>query len=138
MKDSSGDDVDKFLWNEEGIIWGAYTVILDTSAESLLAYLFQMDTYAEHRAHVKENGTLLRKIETNVNGSRSMHYHVGKKLTALDNRLFNANYCWKKLSDGSGYIFGHVPLKEKKFSKQGSDKESKGGFVQGEATGGEV
>ena len=96
MRGTLKEDVDKFLWREGDKIWGGYGVTVDKAAEKLVAEVFDLDTYMNSKRHSKENGSLVRAIKKNVGGSRSRHFRVGKKLTALDYRLFENWYSWKE------------------------------------------
>ena len=109
------ENIDKFLWRKEKKMWGAYGVIVEKAAESLMAQTFALDTYRECRGHLKTNGNLVREIRLNVDGTRSMHFCVGKRLTALDNSLFESWQIWKKMKLGNGgkaCVVGFVPVSE--------------------------
>ena len=67
------------------MVWGGYGVAADKAAEVLLAELFELDTYERQINFLKENGDLVRKLRKNVDGTRSTHYRIGKKFTALGN-----------------------------------------------------
>ena len=122
------------LWNEGGKVWAAYGVTVDKAAENLLAEVFEFDTYAMQQKHLKENGNLVRKFRKNVDGTRSMHFQTGIKLTALDNRLFESWHVWKKTNVsnvGANYMVGFVPLSE----YSGRKFEEKEDYKSGESTG---
>ena len=102
VKGTLKEYVDKFLLTEGGKVWASYGVTVDKAAESLLAEVYEFDTYTMQKSHQEENGTLVRIIRKSEDEINSVHYRVGKRLTALDNHLFEIRYVWKEINFRSG------------------------------------
>ena len=137
IKQSLKENIDKFRWREGDKVWGSYSVILDKSAENVLANEVELDTYEISRLHQKDNGNLPKVVRKNVGGTRSFHYGKAVRLPRpAKDRLFENWFTWKevKLSNGKiSYLVGFVPLKE--YPGKGFVNFSKEGFKIAEATG---
>jgi len=136
VKGTLKDGIDKFLWRDGDKLWGAFGVTVDQSAKGVLAEEFQFDTFEGSEQHFINNGKLPRVLRNEVNRTRSMHYHLGVKVPAATNRLFEMWFVWKevKLENGqTSYILAFVPLTE--YPRGGFKDLSKEGFVLGETTG---
>ncbi|GMI43365.1 hypothetical protein TrCOL_g9828 [Triparma columacea] len=136
VKGTLKEGIDKFLWKEEDNVWAAFGVTVDKSAKGVLAEEFLFDTFASSEKHFKNNGNLPRVIRKDVDGTRSMHYHIGVKVPAATNRLFENWFVWKevKLDNGqTAYMLGFVPLGE--YYGASFTNLSKDGFVIGVTRG---
>jgi hypothetical protein len=136
VKGTLKEGIDKFLWREEDKVWGGYGVTVDKSAKGVLAEQFLLDRFEYSEEHFKINGNLPRAIRKDVSGTRSMHFHLGVKVPATINRLFENWYVWKevKLENGrTSYMLAFVPLTE--YPGGGFKDLSKEGFVLAETTG---
>ena len=136
VKGTLKEGIDKFLWREGDNVWAAFGVTVDKSAKGVLAEQFLLDTFALSEKHFKNNGNLPRTIRNDFEGTRSMHYHAGKKVPAATNRLFENWFVWKevKLENGrTSYMLAFVPLTE--YPGGGFKDLSKEGFVLAETTG---
>merc|ERR1711871_1252825 len=135
VKGTLKEDVDKFLWREEGKVWGAYSVTVDLSAKSVLAEQFELDTYERSTKHRKKKhgDRLARGILKDVDGNRSIYYRLGVHITGLENRLFDNWFTWKEITSSNGrsgnsFIVGFVPLSAGRIFEDGEG-------VLGETTG---
>ncbi|GMI45735.1 hypothetical protein TrCOL_g13458, partial [Triparma columacea] len=136
VKGTLKEGIDKFLWRDGDNVWAAFGVTVDKSAKGVLAEEFLLDTFARSEAHFKNNGNLPRTIRKDVDGTRSVNYHVGKKVPAATNRLFENWFVWKeaKLDNGqTTYMIGFVPLRE--YYGASLTNLSKDGFVVGVTRG---
>jgi hypothetical protein len=116
IKGSLAEGLDKYKWQEKNKLWGAFEVTLDTSAESLLFQLFEMDKYEDARSHHFKYGDLPRKVVKNVDGTRSTHHRVAISFPPpYRNRVFDSSYVWKQVerSNGKrGYVMAFEPLND--------------------------
>ena len=115
VKGTLKEGIDKFLWRDGDNVWAAFGVTVDKSAKGVLAEEFLLDTFARSEKHSQKEGNLPRAIRKDVDGTRSVYYHVGKKVPAATNRLFENWFVWKeaKLDNGqTAYMLGFVPLRE--------------------------
>ena len=62
VKGSLKDDADIFEWFEGHKMWGAYSVVVDKSVQSLLATQLVLDTYQASSMHKKKQGDLPREV----------------------------------------------------------------------------
>ncbi|GMI44875.1 hypothetical protein TrCOL_g12708 [Triparma columacea] len=136
VKGTLKEGVDKFLWRAGDKVWAAFGVTVDKSTKGILAKLFLLDRFEYSEEHFKNNGNLPRVIRNDFEGTRSMHFHLGVKVPAATNRLFENWYVWKevKLENGqTSYMVAFVPLTE--YPGGGFKGLSKEGFVLAETTG---
>ncbi|GMI41984.1 hypothetical protein TrCOL_g13771 [Triparma columacea] len=136
VKGTLKEGIDKFLWREGDNMWGAFGVTVDKSAKGVLAVEFLLDTFALSEKHFKNNGNLPRAIRKEFEGTRSMHCHVGVKVPAATNRLFENWFVWKEAKFDNGqtaYMLGFVPLRE--YYGASFTNLSKDGFVVGVTRG---
>ena len=84
---------------ETGNVWGKASAAIDTSAETVVAYLWNFMSYNRLKTFEEENGTLPR-YETVVPNSRTKLMVSAKRFPkGLGNRLFEAVWVWDKVSD---------------------------------------
>jgi hypothetical protein len=129
--------IDKFQWKEGKNHWGAFRVTVDKSAEDVLAEQFLLESLIRSEMQAKKGGHLPRAIKTNVDGSRSMHYHIGFKIPTITNRIFENWFVWKKIHSSNGraaYMLGFVPVTEYQ-GGGGFAHLSKEGYKLAETTG---
>ena len=116
IKGSLAEGLDKYKWTEKNRLWGAFEVTIDTSAESLLFQLFEIDKYEDARIHHFKYGDLPRRVVKNVDGTRSNHHRVAISFPPpFRNRVFDSSYVWKQVerSNGKrGYVVAFEPLNE--------------------------
>ncbi|GMI44744.1 hypothetical protein TrCOL_g7075 [Triparma columacea] len=62
IKGTLKEGIDKLFWWEEGQLWAATLMNVDTSATRLLAELYEMNTYERSQLHKKKHGSLPRAI----------------------------------------------------------------------------
>jgi hypothetical protein len=88
----------------------------DTSAESLLFQLFEIDKYEDARIHHFKYGDLPRRVVKNVDGTRSTNHRVAISFPPpFRNRVFDSSSVWKQVerSNGKrGYVVAFEPLNE--------------------------
>jgi hypothetical protein len=136
VKGTLKEGIDKFLWREGDNVWAAFGVTVDKSAKGILAEEFLLDTFENSEGHLKNNGNLPRVTRNDFEGTRGLHYHLGVKVPAATNRLFENWFVWKevKLENGrTSYMLAFVPLTE--YPGGGFKDLSKEGFVLAESTG---
>ncbi|GMH49289.1 hypothetical protein TrRE_jg11490, partial [Triparma retinervis] len=79
---------DKFTWKEGPKEWAAYSVTVDKSAKEMLAHFMELDTYSHNIRFHEANGSLLRIVKENVEGTRSAHILTGIRVPKpASNRL---------------------------------------------------
>ena len=87
-------DVEKFLWNEGDHIWGAFSCLLDISADKCLARMFEVKSYANCRDHLYNHGSMPQIVTNNIDETRGMHYTgKGRQRVASSDERSEANKC---------------------------------------------
>ena len=84
------DPVEKFMYQpKEGgeAIWGMSVADIDKSAESVFAYLWLLDTYAQ-KAKRKNVNDAFRQVWENLGGSRALQFSKTFSLPGLSDRIF--------------------------------------------------
>ncbi|GMI25113.1 hypothetical protein TrCOL_g11460, partial [Triparma columacea] len=136
VKGTLKEGIDKFLWRDGDNVWAAFGVTVDKSAKGVMAEQFLLDTFEKSEKHFKNHGNLPRVIRNDFEGTRSMHYHLGVKVPAATNRLFEMWFVWKEVileNDKTSYMSAFVPLTE--YPGGGFKDLSKEGFVLAETRG---
>jgi len=91
IKGAVRSKVHKFLWTEGKHIWSALSCQGDTTAEKMLAEVFEAGTYGLSANHKVKHGNLPRLIRKNVDGSRGLHYTNGVSFPSpMQHRLFQS------------------------------------------------
>lgn len=126
--------LDKVMWvDDTNEIWGSYGCQVDISAESMLAHLYELQTYDEALIHQNQNGDLPRTIKKNVGGSRSMHYFLGVHFpSSLTDRLFEIWFCWKKREHLGHTQYVICISSQDDFDGEKIEKDQAVNFVKGE------
>jgi hypothetical protein len=139
IKGNYNSEVEKYQWTDDGRHWGAYSVTVDSSAESLLAHQFIFDTYGANGRHQAQNGNLPRSTINNVDGTRGALYRLAVSLPKpYRTRIFEGWQSWKffELINGKTcYLMGVAPLTDYQGSGLSDINLKKEVFKYAEAAG---
>ena len=84
------DPVEKFMFQHKKggeAVWGMSVADIDKSAESVFAYLWLLDTYAQ-KAKRKNVNDAFRQVWENLDGSRALQYSPSFSLPGFSDRIF--------------------------------------------------
>jgi hypothetical protein len=91
------DPVEKFMFQHKKggeAVWGMSVADIDKSAESVFAYLWLLDTYAQ-KAKRKNVNDAFRQVWENLDGSRALQYTKSVSLPGLRDRVFEVRFSRK-------------------------------------------